>query len=281
MSQDAKALLGVIRPLEHSPCFGIAAFGSPSDTYTQVIDSNWRIIGFEPTDMSSAQLVQPPSYGTRSVGEEATIAFFLSDEELIVGSHQQISTKLKSELANVSDRPFLSLDVAGFVGDEQMVKTAALAARAKARTWGSGYAISFLPSNSGGKNVYPAAIIHAVPVQVAGDSEASALMTATDDSELDAAIARVVRDYGEPGARAVVAIALRNLESKGCQILAARTEQKGSRIVLIRFADRELLSENGLLYGLQRRRQGSDYWSNKEWPDDTTFLQQQIAEMLR
>lgn len=127
MNTEPKTLFATISPDQQIPSFSIPLFGNASTAYIQVIGSDGTITDFK--EVTLPEVFHPArTQQQRNVGDLALMAFSFGNGDVAVAPKTTLAELLRSRVKEYQNRPFLLLDVAGFLEDEELLKSAVDAA---------------------------------------------------------------------------------------------------------------------------------------------------------
>ena len=116
MNTEPKTLFATISPDQQIPSFSIPLFGNASTAYIQVIGSDGTITDFK--EVTLPEVFHPArTQQQRNVGDLALMAFSFGNGDVAVAPKTTLAELLRSRVKEYQNRPFLLLDVAGFLED--------------------------------------------------------------------------------------------------------------------------------------------------------------------
>src|SRR5690242_4199984 len=118
----ALPLKGFYRVRAREPGFAVPVFESDGRLLVQRLDERGDVDGFVACEVGTGPLLAASTHrGTDLItirtGSNAFYAFERPDGTLIYGSRDELLPQLRSLVPALLDRPFLSLEVAQFLGD--------------------------------------------------------------------------------------------------------------------------------------------------------------------
>jgi hypothetical protein len=108
---------GFVHPIGNGPAFLIPLFENEDGFWVQEIDADGIITGFSRCSFpDSVTIVPSESNEPYRVGNQALYAFYLEDGAVIADTAEQLQLALGDRIAELSEYPFLRLEVLKFLG---------------------------------------------------------------------------------------------------------------------------------------------------------------------
>ncbi len=124
MTQQELRLIGLYRPRQHGPGFGIPVYAAEEQYWVQRVGRDDRVQEFVPCDVDSQSLRPIPREVNQRMGQSALYAFETEDGEMFLGHRNELSDWLRVRLAALRRTPFVLQDVAEFLGDDAAMSDA-------------------------------------------------------------------------------------------------------------------------------------------------------------
>jgi transmembrane sensor len=140
MSSPDFHLAGAYRPDRETPGFAIPVFGHGERLWTQDADAAEKLIGFKLCDIEAAALL-PISHGnqieSRRVGDARVYGFYFPGSRVVVAERECLADEIRTAHPAGFLGPFALTDVAEFLRDDALLKSARQQAEAILSTYGT------------------------------------------------------------------------------------------------------------------------------------------------
>jgi hypothetical protein len=128
-------LTGIARPVTNGPGFGIPIFTTSGNINDQWLAQNKNcaedevVDDFSPVETieDKSFIREPPNKMSMTLKTPCLYAFELTDGTILIGDKLQLSEQLKSRINEFKEKPFVLLDIAEFIGDNELSAQAKLA----------------------------------------------------------------------------------------------------------------------------------------------------------
>lgn len=118
-------LRGYVLPPFGPPCFAVPLFGEGQDYFIQNIGRDGYVTELLPCDVGNSIFVKVEhDVGQAVVGEPAQYAFAFSENQIIRHSFEELKNALKGLPRELTEQPFLAIDISEFIGDKEALAEA-------------------------------------------------------------------------------------------------------------------------------------------------------------